>query len=418
MVSDGNFNFMIDLQSVPLYLSEMAPAKLRGMLNICFQLMTTIGILVANLINYGTTRIKGGWGWRVGLGLAAVPAAIITLGALILPDTPNSLIERGYQDKAKAMLRRVRGTDNIEAEYEDLVAASEEAKTVQHPWKNILDRKYRPQLTVAILVPFFQQVTGINVIMFYAPVLFKTIGFGDNAALVSAVVIGLVNLFSTLVSIVTVDRLGRRKLFLQGGTQMFVSQVYRFLRFKIHFSSIMHIYVCDTERLMHFLLFFVLQIIVGILMLVMFGTSGNIAKPSKTLSTFVLVFICTYVAGFAWSWGPLGWLVPSEIFPLEIRSAGQSITVSVNMLITFFIAQAFLTMLCHMKFGIFFFFGGWVFIMTTFVAFFLPETKNVPIEEMMLVWRRHWFWRRFVPESVENKGSVEIVHGRLSNNGV
>lgn len=243
MVSDGNYNFMIDLQSVPLYLSEMAPAKLRGMLNICFQLMTTIGILVANLINYGTTRIKGGWGWRVGLGLAAVPAAIITLGALILPDTPNSLIERGYQDKAKAMLRRVRGTDNIEAEYEDLVAASEEAKTVQHPWKNILDRKYRPQLTVAILVPFFQQVTGINVIMFYAPVLFKTIGFGDNAALVSAVVIGLVNLFSTLVSIVTVDRLGRRKLFLQGGTQMFVSQVYRFLRIKIHFSSIMHIYI-------------------------------------------------------------------------------------------------------------------------------------------------------------------------------
>lgn len=169
---------------------------------------------------------------------------------------------------------------------------------------------------------------------------------------------------------------------------------------------------------MHFLLFFVLQIIVGILMLVMFGTSGNIAKPSKTLSTFVLVFICTYVAGFAWSWGPLGWLVPSEIFPLEIRSAGQSITVSINMLITFVIAQAFLTMLCHMKFGIFFFFGGWVFIMTTFVAFFLPETKNVPIEEMMLVWRRHWFWRRFVPESVEDKGSVEIVHGRLSNNGV
>ncbi|XP_020241882.1 sugar carrier protein C-like isoform X3 [Asparagus officinalis] len=370
-------------QSVPLYLSEMAPARLRGMLNICFQLMTTIGILVANLINYGTTRIEGGWGWRLSLALAAVPASIITVGALILPDTPNSLIDRGHQEKARDMLKKIRGTNDIEEEYKDLVVASEEAKTVESPWRNILDRKYRPQLTVAILVPFFQQVSGINIIMFYAPVLFKSIGFGDDASLVSAVVIGFVNLLATLVSIATVDRLGRRKLFLQGGVQMFIS-----------------------------------QIIVGTLIAVMFGTSGNATKPSKVFAVFVLVFVCTYVAGFAWSWGPLGWLVPSEIFPLEIRSAGQSITVSVNMLITFIIAQTFLTMLCKMKFGLFFFFGAWVFIMTAFVAFFLPETKNVPIEEMVSVWKRHWFWRKFIPDAVDNKGSIEIVHGRLRNNKV
>ena len=148
------------LQSVPVYLSEMAPARLRGMLNIGFQLMITIGILAANLINYGTSKIKGGWGWRLSLGLAAVPAGIITLGSLFLPDTPNSLIERGHADEAMRMLRRIRGTDDIHAEYNDLVAASEEAKLVKHPWRNIVARKYRPQLTMAILIPLFQQFTG------------------------------------------------------------------------------------------------------------------------------------------------------------------------------------------------------------------------------------------------------------------
>jgi hypothetical protein len=105
-----------------------------------------------------------------------------------------------------------------------------------------------------------------------------------------------------------------------------------------------------------------------------------------------------YVTGFAWSWGPLGWLVPSEIFPLEIRSAGQSITVAVNFLFTFMVAQTFLTMLCHFKYGIFFFFGGWVAVMTVFVFLLLPETKNTPIEQMDRVWKEHWFWKRIVGE--------------------
>uniref|UniRef100_M8B1H6 Sugar transport protein 1 n=1 Tax=Aegilops tauschii TaxID=37682 RepID=M8B1H6_AEGTA len=292
-------------QSVPVYLSEMAPARLRGMLNIGFQLMITIGILAAALINYGTNKIKAG----------------------------------------------------------------EESKLVQHPWRNILQRKYRPQLTMAIMIPFFQQLTGINVIMFYAPVLFETLGFKGDASLMSAVITGLVNVFATLVSVFTVDRLGRRKLFLQGGSQMLVS-----------------------------------QLVVGTLIAVKFGTSG-VGEMPKGYAAAVVLFICLYVAGFAWSWGPLGWLVPSEIFPLEIRPAGQSINVSVNMLFTFVIAQAFLTMLCHMKFGLFYFFAGWVVIMTVFIALFLPETKNVPIEEMVLVWKGHWFWRRYIGDADVHVGA-------------
>ncbi|XP_062187177.1 sugar transport protein MST3-like [Phragmites australis] len=358
-------------QSVPVYLSEMAPARLRGMLNIGFQLMITIGILAAELINYGTNKIKAGYGWRISLALAAVPAGIITLGSLFLPDTPNSLLERGHADEAKRMLRRIRGTEDIGEEYADLVAASEEARLVTHPWRNILERRYRAQLTMAVMIPFFQQLTGINVIMFYAPVLFDTLGFKNDASLMSAVITGLVNVFATLVSVFTVDRLGRRKLFLQGGMQMIICQV-----------------------------------VVGTLIAIKFGTSG-IGEMPKGYAAAVVVFICAYVAGFAWSWGPLGWLVPSEIFPLEIRPAGQSINVSVNMLFTFVIAQAFLTMLCHLKFGLFYFFAGWVVIMTIFIAFFLPETKNVPIEEMVLVWKSHWFWGKFVADE-------DVVHVQMA----
>ncbi|KAG6601059.1 Sugar transport protein 10, partial [Cucurbita argyrosperma subsp. sororia] len=361
-------------QSVPVYLSEMAPAKIRGALNMGFQMAITIGILVANLVNVGTAKIAGGWGWRVSLALAAVPAVMMTVGSFFLPDTPNSILERGYTEKAKKMLQKVRGTDDVQEEFQDLVDASESAKMVDHPWTNIMKPQYRPQLVMCALIPFFQQLTGINVIMFYAPVLFKTLGFGDDASLISAVISGGVNVLATLVSIFTVDKFGRRILFLEGGVQMFIC-----------------------------------QILVGTLIGVKFGLNGE-GTLTKVDANMILFLICVYVSAFAWSWGPLGWLVPSEICPLEIRSAGQAINVSVNMFFTFVIAQVFLSMLCHMKFGLFYFFAGFVLIMTVFIYFFLPETKNVPIEEMNRVWKAHWFWTKYIPNEAVIGGPVE-KHG-------
>ncbi|CAH9112285.1 unnamed protein product [Cuscuta epithymum] len=360
-------------QAVPLYLSEMAPYKYRGALNIGFQLSITIGILVANVLNYFFAKLHQGW--RLSLGGAMVPALIITVGSLLLPETPNSMIERGNKDEAKEKLKRIRGVENVDEEFEDLVAASDASSLVEHPWRNLLQRKYRPQLTMAIAIPFFQQLTGINVIMFYAPVLFTTIGFGDNAALMSSVITGGVNVFATLVSIFYVDKLGRRFLFLEGGFQMLIC-----------------------------------QIAVAICIALKFGVNGDPGSLPKWYAIVVVIFICTYVAGFAWSWGPLGWLVPSEIFPLEIRSAAQSITVSVNMIFTFLVAQVFLIMLCHLKFGLFIFFAFFVVVMTIFVYFFIPETKNIPIEEMVSVWKEHWFWSRFMTEVdyPATKGAVEM----------
>lgn len=366
-------------QSVPLYLSEMAPYKYRGALNIGFQLSITIGILVANVLNYFFAKIKGGWGWRLSLGGAMVPALIITIGSLVLPDTPNSMIERGDHDGAKAHLQRIRGVDDVDEEFNDLVAASEASKQVEHPWRNLLQRKYRPHLSMATLIPFFQQFTGINVIMFYAPVLFSSIGFKDDSALMSAVITGLVNVIATGVSIYGVDKWGRRALFLEGGVQMLICQA-------------------------------VVAAAIG----AKFGIDGNPGDLPKWYAVVVVLFICIYVAGFAWSWGPLGWLVPSEIFPLEIRSAAQSVNVSVNMLFTFFVAQIFLTMLCHMKFGLFIFFGFFVFVMTIFIYFMLPETKGIPIEEMGKVWKEHPYWSRFV-EHDDYANGVEMGKGAIKN---
>ncbi|WRX18455.1 Major facilitator [Theobroma cacao] len=357
-------------QSVPLYLSEMAPPRYRGAINNGFQFSIGIGALVANLINFGTEKIEGGWGWRISLAMAAVPASILTLGAIFLPETPNSLIQNSSDhDKAKTLLQRIRGTSDVQAELDDLIKASLVAKSINHPIKKIIQRKYRPQLVMAIAIPFFQQVTGINVIAFYAPILFRTIGIGESASLLSSVVTGVVGAGSTFISMLIVDKFGRRALFMVGGIQMFVSQM-----------------------------------LVGGIMAAQLGDHGTVSKGYAYL---VIFLICIYVAGFGWSWGPLGWLVPSEIYQLEIRSAGQSITVAVSFVFTFVVAQTFLSMLCHFKAGIFFFFGGWVVVMTAFVYFLLPETKNVPIEQMEKVWKEHWFWKRIVGEEDDE---IKIHH--------
>nr|CAB3468056.1 unnamed protein product [Digitaria exilis] len=256
------------------------------------------------------------------------------------------------------MLRRVRGVEDVDEEYNDLVEASAASKAVTHPWRDILRRRYRPQLVMAVAIPMCQQLTGI-VLQTYAPVLFKTTGFGGSASLMSAVITGLVNLLATFVSVFTVDRLGRRALLLEGGLQMLLSMV-----------------------------------VMGALMGSTLGFSGTAAMPAAYAAATVVV-MCVYIAGFSWSWGPLGWLVPSEVMPLEVRPAGQSITVAVNMLMNFVVAQAFLPLFCRLKFALFFVFAGLLAAMTLFVALFLPETKGVPIEDMAAIWKAHWYWKRF-----------------------
>ncbi|KAL5200864.1 hypothetical protein ABZP36_035218 [Zizania latifolia] len=353
-------------QSIPLYLSEMAPPQYRGAINNGFELCISLGILIANILNYCVVKITGGWGWRISLSMAAIPAAFLTVGAVFLPETPSFIIERdGDTDKARILLQRLRGTTSVQKELDDLVSASNLSRTVRYPLRNIFKRKYRPQLVVALLVPFFNQLTGINVMNFYAPVMFRTIGLKESASLLLSVVTRLCATFANIIAMIVVDRFGRRKLFLVGGIQMILS-----------------------------------QLAVGAILAAKFK---DYALMDKEYAYLVWITMCVFVAGFAWSWGPLTFLVPTEICPLEIRSAGQSIVIAVVFLMTFVIGQTFLAVLCRIKSGTFFVFAGWICLMTVFVYFFLPETKKLPMEQMEQIWRKHWFWKKIVGEEEEEK---------------
>eukprot|EP00878_Enallax_costatus_P003747 GHUV01003963.1.p1 GENE.GHUV01003963.1~~GHUV01003963.1.p1 ORF type:complete len:430 (+),score=129.74 GHUV01003963.1:238-1527(+) len=279
-------------QATPLYLSEMAPFNLRGALNIMFQLAVTVGILAAQLINYGTQYVKP-YGWRISLAMGAVPALILFFGSMMLSDTPNSLVQRGRPEDGRRTLQRIRGTDNVNVEFDDICEAVRVSRSVRNPYRTILRRRYRPQLVISVLVPIFQQLTGINAIMFYAPQLFQATGLGSEAALLSTVITGAVNVGSTFVAIAVVDHFGRRFLFIEGGIQMIICEVLVGILIKLNFES-------------------------------------GVVNPA--MANGIIALICLYVAGFAWSWGPLGWLVPSEIQPLETRAAGTGINTCMNFL--------------------------------------------------------------------------------------
>ncbi|CAM0873898.1 unnamed protein product [Alopecurus aequalis] len=360
-------------QAVPLYLSEMAPARYRGAFSNGFQFSLCLGALAATVVNYGAEKIKAGWGWRLSLGLAGVPAVLLTVGAIFLPETPNSLVQQGRdRGEVKALLQKIRGIDAVDEELDDIVAAND--ATGQATGNNGLhmilsQRQYRPQLAMAILIPSFTQLTGINAIGFYAPVLLRTIGMSESAALLSTVVMVIVSSASTFASMFLVDRFGRRTLLLVGGVQMFVSEV-----------------------------------LIGGIMAAKLGDEGQL---TRTYALALIILIGVYSTGFGWSWGPLSWLVPSEIFPLEVRSAGQSVTVASGFVFTIFVAQYFLAMLCRLKAWLFFFFAGWIVVMTAFVYLFLPETKGMPIEQIGNVWREHWFWKRTVGvKEVQDEGKL------------
>lgn len=140
-----------------------------------------------------------------------------------------------------------------------------------------------------------------------------------------------------------------------------------------------------------------MQSAIGVILLVNLKATNSLSKSEAWL---VVVLVCLFVMAFAWSWGPLGWLIPSETFPLETRTAGFAFAVSSNMLFTFIIAQAFLSMMCHMRAFIFFFFAAWIFVMGLFTIFLLPETKGVPIDAMVdRVWKKHPVWKNYMEDA-------------------
>lgn len=165
-------------------------------------------------------------GWRYSLGGAAVPALILLIGSIFIHETPASLIERGKEEKGKQVLRKIRGVEDIELEFQEIKRATEISNKVKSPFRELFrNRQNRPPLICGTLLQFFQQFTGMNVVMFYAPVLFQTMGSGNNASLISTVVTNGVNALATIFFLVLVDLCGRRFFLIEGALQMTVTQV-------------------------------------------------------------------------------------------------------------------------------------------------------------------------------------------------
>ena len=195
-----------------------------------FQLATSFGILTANIINY-VTRVNGERRWTdyrgisISFGMVAFLALLMAVGVKFLPKTPNNLIQRGSKEKGKSVLEKLKGTEDVEAEFQDIVAASEFASTVKRPFISIFWKRNRPQLVMAILMPMFQALTGVNSLLYYASILLRNMGFGDKASFYSSVMVGAALVASALLSMAIVDRLGRRALLVNGGILMIICQV-------------------------------------------------------------------------------------------------------------------------------------------------------------------------------------------------
>lgn len=348
-------------QSAPVYLAEIAPARWRGAFTSIFHFFLNVGMFMADLVNYRANTIAN-WGWRLSLGVGIVPAAVILVGAFFIPDSPNSLVLRGKVDEARDSLRRIRGPSaDVDVELKDIVqAAEEDSRHKTGAFRRIGRREYRPHLVMAVGIPVFFELTGMIVVTLFTPLLFYTVGFTSQKAILGSIITDVVSLASVTVAALSVDRYGRRSLFMLGGGIMLVCLVGM-------------AWVFGAQL----------------------GTNGEKAMP-RPYAVAVVALVCLFTAGFGVSWGPLKWIIPSEIFPLEVRSAGQSMSESISLTLTFVQTQSFLAMLCSFKYGSFAYNAGWVVVMTAFVILFLPETKGVPIEAMGAVWARHWYWKRFV----------------------
>jgi SP family galactose:H+ symporter-like MFS transporter len=325
--------------TAPLYISEVAPAKVRGSLVSLNQLAITIGIVVSYLVDYALAPIQG---WRYMLGLAAIPAIILALGMIPLPDTPRWLVNHSEPNKARMVLKRIRGNEDVEKELGEIQKGLKEQKEGR---AELLNPLVKPALIIGVALAIFQQVTGINTVIYYAPKIFQFAGVSSSsAAIFSTLLVGVVNVAFTVVAIFLLDRVGRRPLLLMGLAGMVSSLA--LLGFSFYLSSL-------------------------------FALQGPLAT----------VGLMVYVASFAIGLGPVFWLLISEIYPLRVRGLAMSLASEANWGSNLIIALTFLTLIQLLgRSGTFWLYAVVGIFAWIFCYKLVPETKGHTLEEI----ERHW----------------------------
>jgi SP family galactose:H+ symporter-like MFS transporter len=326
--------------TAPLYISEVAPAKVRGSLVSLNQLAITVGIVVSYLIDYALAPIQG---WRYMLGLAAIPAVILALGMLPLPDTPRWLVNHGEPDKARNVLKRIRRNEDVEKELVEIQTGLKEQKAGR---SEIFSPLVKPALIIGIALAVLQQVTGINTVIYYAPKIFQFAGISSSsAAIFSTLLVGIVNVAFTVVAIFLVDRVGRRPLLLVGLAGMVSS-------------------------------------------LTLLGASFYLSSLVGLQGTLATVGLMVYVASFAIGLGPVFWLLISEIYPLRVRGLAMSIASEANWGSNLIIALTFLTFIQLLGLsGTFWLYAVVGVLGLIFCYKLVPETKGHTLEEIESHWR-------------------------------
>ncbi len=339
----GGIGVGIASMITPMFISEIAPANIRGRLVSFYQFAIVFGIFIIYFVNYFIARqgseiwnVESGWRWM--FASEAIPAVIFLGFLIVIPESPRWLIAKQRIEKARGILQRIFGAQ-AESQLADIQSTvGREAGS----WKMLLQPRVLKIVLIGVVLAVLQQAVGINVILYYAPEIFKTLGSDVNAALLQTIVIGVFNMGFTIVAMVKVDQLGRRPLLLVGSLGMAVCLL----------------------------------------------TIGLLAFFQIT-SIFSLILILGYISFFALSVGPVVWIILSEIFPTSIRGRAMSIATVFLWATNYLISQTFpiidenpwLVERFHHGFS-FWLYAAMCILMFLFVLKFIPETKGKTLEEI------------------------------------
>ncbi|ULU26443.1 sugar porter family MFS transporter [Dyella terrae] len=322
--------------TAPLYLAEVAPEHIRGAMISTYQLMITIGIFVAFLSDTAFSY-NGAWRWM--LGVIAIPGVLFLFGVLFLPDSPRWLLMRGRRQEALDVLQRLRGDSEVVAR--ETADIEEQLKTPQRGWHLFQEnRNFRRSVWLGVLLQVMQQFTGMNVVMYYAPRIFKLMGYDTSAQMWFTALVGLTNVLATFIAIALIDRWGRKPILYTGFTVMTVG--------------------------------------LGVV-----GAMMHNGIHDHGAQIFTVAMLLIFIVGFAMSAGPLIWALCSEIQPLKGRDFGIACSTFTNWGCNWVVGITFLTLLNGIgNANTFWLYAGLnaVFIVLTF--WLVPETKGITLEQI------------------------------------
>jgi sugar porter (SP) family MFS transporter len=319
----------------PMYIAELVPPRIRGGVVSFNQLMVTLGILAAYIVDWGFAGLSNNWRWM--FALAAVPGAALAIGMYFMPFSPRWLVQQGREDEAREVLETYRfEEDDIDGEIGEIKEVSEQESSL----RDLVAKGVRRMMLVGIALAVFQQIVGINTVIYYAPTILKFAGQQNTGALTQSVYIGCTNVFFTIVAILLLDKLGRRFFLITGTSVLTAALVGLGIFFKS--TSIQH-------------------------------SAGWLA----------LVCLLVYIFGFAIGLGPVFWLMISEIFPLQMRGPAMAVCTMFNWGFNFLIAYTFLTLTDVLtKSGAFWLYAFFGICAVVFFATLVPETKDRSLEEI------------------------------------